>query len=94
MPSSDAAHVRYTGSFPLAWLKADEQVMSAGDGTGAAIIVSPHGERRVSIGDPIEPARTHVEHEFGGDGADCLICGEGRCHYLHGPDFERAMGYA
>lgn len=22
-------------------------------------------------------------HEFTGDGADCELCGEGRCYYLH-----------
>lgn len=29
-------------------------------------------------GDPLE------FHEFKGHEADCLLCGEGRCHYVHG----------
>lgn len=48
-------HTRiYTGEFELSWLKDGEQVMSAGDGTGAAIIVAADGsERRVNIGDTV-----------------------------------------
>jgi hypothetical protein len=54
-------NVRYDGEFELAWLRDGERVMSAGDGTGAAIIVSPDGsERRVNIGDEI-PAKSALD---------------------------------
>lgn len=41
------------GPFDLAWLRDGERVKSAGDGTGAAIIVGPDGERRLNVGDEV-----------------------------------------
>lgn len=47
-------HVRYNGDFALAWLRDGSRVSSAGDGTGAAIVISPDGsERRIDVGDEI-----------------------------------------
>jgi hypothetical protein len=58
-----AAWVRYEGEFELAWLCDGERVMSAGDGTGAAIVVSPDGrECRVDIGDEIKCNRSAYDH--------------------------------
>lgn len=49
---SAAKRVRYEGVFDLAWLRPGERVMSAGDGTGAAVIISPDGiGRRLNVGD-------------------------------------------
>lgn len=46
--------VVYNGSFELAWLKPGERVLSAGDGTGAAIIEDIDGvRRRVNVGDEV-----------------------------------------
>lgn len=49
--------VVYDGTFTLAWLADDEEVCSAGDGSGACIILSPRGDLRVDIGDVIEVPR-------------------------------------
>lgn len=43
--------VLYGGSFPLSFLDRDERIRSAGDGSGAAVIVSPRGSIRVEVGD-------------------------------------------
>lgn len=44
----------YGGSFHMQWLKDGEKVKSAGDGTSAAIVVSPDGsERRYDVGDEV-----------------------------------------
>lgn len=46
--------VTYTGSFNLAWLKPGERVLSAGDGSGAAIIEDiDGGRRRLNVGDEV-----------------------------------------
>lgn len=61
-----AAWVRYEGEFELAWLRDGERVMSAGDGTGAAIVVSPDGsECRVNIGDEIKVRGTGAREAEG-----------------------------
>lgn len=44
---------RYDGSFPLGILHFRETVCSAGDGTGACLIVGPLGVTRVNIGDTV-----------------------------------------
>lgn len=45
----------FDGNFALAWLRSDSQVRSAGDGTGAAIVVAGDGtETRIAIGDEVE----------------------------------------
>jgi hypothetical protein len=40
----------YNGYFDLRWLADDESVRSAGDGSGAVIIDSPRGSRRIELG--------------------------------------------
>lgn len=48
----------YDGSFPLSFLLEDEQVRSAGDGTGAVTIESDRwGEIRADVGDRISRTR-------------------------------------
>jgi hypothetical protein len=44
----------YDGAYDLSWLRDGEQVASAGDGSGACLVVSEQGERRVELGDQIE----------------------------------------
>lgn len=45
----------YRGTFDLRWLKWGERVRSAGDGSGAAVVVDSEGHelRRVNIGDEV-----------------------------------------
>jgi hypothetical protein len=34
----------------------------------------------------LRPEYARTDHDFAGAGVDCLICGEGRCYYLHGDE--------
>jgi len=43
---------QYDGAFPLAWLREDESVSSAGDGSGACLLHGEgHGPIRLDVGD-------------------------------------------
>ncbi len=71
-----AAHRRRAGMIGLlaccicAWpVEVDPDTLS---GHASSCPANPSGK----------PRATH-EHDFVGDGADCLECGEGRCMYLH-----------
>ena len=46
-----ATAVHYNGSFDLELLQDDEQVRSAGDGTGACEVVTPSAVLRLDVGD-------------------------------------------
>jgi hypothetical protein len=51
---SETTLVRFDGYFALGWLAPGELAYSAGDGTGAWIVESVEGSRRVEVGDELE----------------------------------------